>query len=41
LHQTQRQREADRKIAFLASRKDIDDIVEVFAKVAKNIDKLA
>jgi dTDP-4-amino-4,6-dideoxygalactose transaminase len=28
------------KIAFLGSRNDIDDIVEAFAKVAKNADKL-
>ncbi|UCG60220.1 MAG: DegT/DnrJ/EryC1/StrS family aminotransferase [Phycisphaerales bacterium] len=30
----------DSKIAFLGSRKDTDDIVEAFAKVTKNIDKL-
>jgi hypothetical protein len=28
------------KIAFLESKKDIDDIVEAFVKVTKNIDKL-
>jgi dTDP-4-amino-4,6-dideoxygalactose transaminase len=30
----------DSKIAFLGSRKDMDDIVEAFNKVAKNVDKL-
>jgi len=30
----------DSKIALLGSRKDIDDIIEAFAKVAKNTDKL-
>jgi hypothetical protein len=28
------------KIAFLGSKKDIDDIIEAFVKVAKNIGKL-
>lgn len=31
----------DSKIPFLASRKDMDDIVEAFEKVAKNVHKLA
>ena len=31
----------DSKIVFLQPKKDIDDIVEAFAKVTKNIDKLA
>ena len=30
----------DSKIAFLERKKDMDDIIEAFAKVAKNIDKL-
>jgi perosamine synthetase len=31
----------DSKIAFLEPKKDMDDIIEAFAKVAQNIDKLA
>jgi hypothetical protein len=30
----------DSKIALLGSKKDMDDIIEAFAKVAKNTDKL-
>ncbi len=30
----------DSKIALLERKKDMDDIIEAFAKVAKNIDKL-
>ncbi len=30
----------DSKIAFLERKKDMDDIIEAFAKVARNIDKL-
>lgn len=30
----------DGKIAFLGSRRDMDDVPEAFAKVVKNVDKL-
>ena len=30
----------DSKIAFLERKKDMDDIIEAFTKVARNVDKL-